>query len=109
MENITIVARPTGWNPAAYAQASGERETKRARVTSAFQSGPNSAFQSTKFKTAAAVLQEEKAQPPKFADVTVQCKLCGNAAVTRISRSEKNPGKKYWACPNNYCTNKFIE
>jgi hypothetical protein len=115
MDNITIVARPTGWNPAAFAQASGERETKRARVTtsssssSSFRSGPNSAFSSAGFKTAAAAMQEEKTQPPKYTDVAVSCKLCGNAAVTRISRSEKNPGKKYWACPNNYCTNKFIE
>lgn len=53
--------------------------------------------------------QASQTRPPRFVDVTVQCKLCGNPAVTRTSRSEKNPGKKYWACPNNYCSNKFIE
>lgn len=157
MDNITVVARPTGWSApsagSAFTPVSGERETKRARVQ---QQGPNCKLCSytsvcrtsrseknpgkqywacsnstcsnkfiewvkapvtapatttttTTFKTAAAVLQEEKSQPPKYTDVTVQCSLCGNAAVSRTSRSEKNPGKKYWACPNNYCTNKFIE
>lgn len=120
MENMNIVARPKNWNPAAYSQASatasasGERESKRARVsgtgpTTTFRSNSKSAFSTPQVRTAAAVLQEEKSQPPKYADVAVTCKLCGNVAVSRTSRSEKNPGKKYWACPNNYCTNKFIE
>jgi len=47
---------------------------------------------------------------PALTDVTVQCKLCGNPATIRVSRSEKNPGRKYWACTNfSYCSNKFID
>ena len=169
MDNITVVARPTGWSAPSAGSAftpvsvSGERETKRARIhgqqegqgpscklcssasltrTSRSEKNPGKQYwacsnstcsnkfiewvkvtgtsftiappttaprTSTTFKTAAVVLQEEKSQPPKYTDVTVQCSLCGNAAVSRTSRSEKNPGKKYWACPNSYCTNKFIE
>ena len=134
MNNISVVARPAGWsretpnrvvtpirggnagagsafNPyqsqSHAKEADGSPTAKRQKLvlTPVQYSGGGA----SEFKSAGAVQQARRNEPPRYADVTVQCKLCGNSAVSRISRSEKNPGKKYWACPNTYCSNKFID
>jgi len=115
--NVNIVERPTGWKAGASGASGVSGAVNIVERPSNWQgSGP--AKRQAVVKTLATVWAEEKkaeaaaaasTTAPRFTDVTVQCKLCGNVAVTRVSRSEKNPGRKYWACPNSYCSNKFIE
>jgi hypothetical protein len=106
-QNITVVARPAGWIAAAANTESPARyQAKRAPNNREY---PASKRPATNPSSGVPVSCAGPASPPRFSDVTVQCKLCGNPAVTRVSRSEKNPGRSYWACPNNYCSNKFID
>ena len=118
-DNVTVVSRPSNWvRPSGGGVGSGAA----AAAAPASDSGPavgskRSAFTSLpkapalKRQVTGTVETKAETRPEgSLGDVTVQCKLCGNPAAIRVSRSEKNPGRKYWACTNyNYCSNKFIE
>ena len=34
---------------------------------------------------------------------TCSCNKCGKPALLRISRSDKNPNRKFWACSDKVC------
>ena len=119
--NVNIVERPKGWKAGTSGGVQGSTPGGGVNIVERpsnwHAAGP--AKRQAVVKTLTTVWAEEKSASggssgtsgtaPRYSDVTVQCKLCGNVAVVRVSRSEKNPGRKYWACPNSYCSNKFIE
>lgn len=113
---MKVVARPGGLSGGLAAAATGtlgKRPAGGAPSQSAFSSvkrqfGAGSAG-SAGGAAAAVSTAAASAGSSHLSDVTKECPQCHNPAVVYTSKSEKNPGRKYWNCRNQYCGQRFIE
>ena len=46
------------------------------------------------------LLTQEKLKSQKRKNKMASCSACGQDCVSRISQTEKNPGRAFWACPD---------